>query len=491
LRGHNNKPYVALKSNKYEKTIVQTHGDDVPAPIQRYEDLNLGYILPNIAPMYDALTPIQKHAMPIILEGRDLVALAQTGSGKTQAYLVPLIAKLSANQALVPPNVGGGGKATPEYLILSPTRELAIGIYSQAQTLAHNSNLKIVAIYGGVNIRAQSQELRETGCHILVATPGRLVDMVERGIISLSNIKYLCLDEIDRLLDMGFEPQIRHIEKDLPAPGVRQTLLFSATFPTEIQLLAQDFLSDYIYLRVGTSVQSVTQHVRYVDENDKPAALIDALHESDGLTLVFVDTKRNADALDNYLCTAGLPSTCIHGDRAQQEREAALAMFRSGECPILVCTNVACHGIDLSNVAHVINYCLPTTVDDYVFRSARLCKVGLVTSFFNEKNKDIAKDLAKVLEDSNQEVPEWLKEYIDETDRSRYGQGGRGDRGGRGRASRGRGFGSSTQTSRGQNNNHDNEPNGDQGGNASYGGSTGGSYGGHNQNKGANQDGWW
>ena len=145
--------------------------------------------------------------------------------------------------------------------------------------------MKIVNIYGGVNIQTQVQELRKTGCHILVATPGRLVDMVERGMISLSNIKYLCLDEIDRLLDMGFEAQIRQIEKDLPAPGVRQTLLFSATFPTEIQGLAQDFLSDYIYLRVGTSAQSVTQHVRHVDENDKPAALIDALHESDGLTL--------------------------------------------------------------------------------------------------------------------------------------------------------------------------------------------------------------
>lgn len=332
-------------------------------------------------------------------------------------------------------------------------------------------------VYGGADIGSQLRQI-ERGCDLLVATPGRLVDLIERGRISLQNIKYLVLDEADRMLDMGFEPQIRRIVEGEDMPGVqsRQTLMFSATFPRDIQMLARDFLKDYVFLsvgRVGSTSENITQKVEYVEDVDKRSVLLDILHtHGAGLTLIFVETKRMADSLSDFLINQNFPATSIHGDRTQRERERALEMFRNGRCPILVATAVAARGLDIPNVTHVVNYDLPTDIDDYVHRIGRTGRAGNTghsTAFFNRGNRGVVRDLIELLKEANQEVPAFLETIARE---SSYG-GGRGGRGGGGRG-------------RGQNANRDfrKYTGGGGGGGGSGGPGFGGGFGGPQQSGG-------
>jgi len=434
---------TGINFDKYEDIPVETSGNEIPEPVTKFSELEVHELLKlNIQLAgYEKPTPVQKHAVTISLGGRDLMACAQTGSGKTAAFLFPMIHLLMTSKLPQPPKPSSGfsrrRKAYPYALILAPTRELATQIHQEAEKFTYRTGLRPVVIYGGADIRQQFREL-DRGSDIIVATPGRLVDMLERGSVSLSLAHYLVLDEADRMLDMGFEPQIRQIveETDMPKES-RQTSMFSATFPKEIQMLAQSFLNDYIFLavgRVGSATENITQRIEYVEEHEKRERLMKILPECDGLTLIFVETKRNADALEDWLLREGINATSIHGDRSQGQREQALAMFRCGRCPILVATSVAARGLDIPNVSHVINYEMPNVIDDYIHRIGRTGRAGHkgTAIAFIDENCKVLRELYDKLLETKQDVPSWFEKIVQS--QGYWGSGrGRGGGGGGGK----------------------------------------------------------
>ncbi|KAF2671486.1 DEAD-domain-containing protein [Microthyrium microscopicum] len=477
------KQQTGINFEKYDDIPVEATGSNVPEPVNAFTNPPLDeHLLGNIELSgYKVPTPVQKYSIPIVMGGRDLMACAQTGSGKTGGFLFPILSQAYQNgPSQTPPQSGNfrQRKAYPTSLILAPTRELVSQIYDESRKFAYRSWVRPCVVYGGADIGGQLRQI-ERGCDLLVATPGRLVDLIERGRISLLNIKYLVLDEADRMLDMGFEPQIRRIVEGEDMPGVqeRQTLMFSATFPRDIQMLARDFLKDYIFLsvgRVGSTSENITQKVEYVEDGDKKSVLLDILQAQEkGLTLIFVETKRMADSLSDFLLNQNFPATSIHGDRTQRERERALELFRTGQCPILVATAVAARGLDIPNVTHVVNYDLPTDIDDYVHRigrTGRAGNTGVSTAFFNRGNRGVVRDLLDLLKEANQEVPGFLEAIARES--SFGGTGGRGrggrPRGGGNRDVRRGGFGGGNQGG-----------GGGYGGGQNYGGGFGGGAGGY------------
>lgn len=432
---------TGINFDTYDDIPVEATGENVPASIKTFDECDFHEIIRNNIELskYSKPTPVQKNSMPIISAKRDLMACAQTGSGKTAAFLVPILNLIYqggyiANSILV----NKRKKLLPNALVIAPTRELALQIYEESRKFAYRSRVRPCVVYGGADIKSQMKDL-DAGCHLLVATPGRLIDLHDRGKIGLQNVRYLVLDEADRMLDMGFEPQIRDIveKRDMPRTGSRLTAMFSATFPKEIQLLARDFLSNYIFLavgRVGSTSVMITQRLEWVEENEKRSFLIDLLRtDPSALTLVFVETKRGADDLERYLIMENYPAISIHGDKCQSEREEALRAFRSARKPILVATAVAARGLDISNVKFVVNFDLPTDIDEYVHRIGRTGRAGNsgeAISFFNEKNRNIARDLHDIFTETQQEIPEFLTKIVDEIrsahhpNKSRYGNSG-------------------------------------------------------------------
>ncbi|KPI93385.1 Putative ATP-dependent RNA helicase Pl10 [Papilio xuthus] len=502
---------TGINFSKYEDIPVEASGDRVPDFITSFEDVNLTEIMRSniMLARYDKPTPVQKYAIPIVLGHRDVMACAQTGSGKTAAFLVPIL-----NQIYEAGPVKQGSynrrKQYPLGLVLAPTRELATQIYDEARKFAYRSRVRPCVVYGGSPVPDQLREL-ERGCHLLVATPGRLVDMLARGRVALDHCRHLVLDEADRMLDMGFEPQIRKIVEchTMPKTGERQTLMFSATFPKQIQVLAQDFLHNYVFLavgRVGSTSENITQKVVWVEESHKRSFLLDLLNasnllqrsrpEEDQLTLVFVETKKGADQLEEYLDGEGYPVTSIHGDRTQREREEALRRFRSGQTPILVATAVAARGLDIPHVRHVINFDLPSDVEEYVHRigrTGRMGNLGVATSFFNDSNRGLARDLVELLVEAKQDVPNWLTSTAAD---GRLGGGGRrtGSRSGGGRFGGGSSFGARDFRTQPRQPPRSAGPSAmgsgfGYGGGSYGGGNYGGSYGGGGGNSGGTD--WW
>ncbi|XP_020603001.1 ATP-dependent RNA helicase DDX3X-like [Orbicella faveolata] len=482
---------TGINFDKYEDIPVEATGHEVPQNIELFSDCDLGEILHHNVELanYSKPTPVQKYAIPIVKSKRDLMACAQTGSGKTAAFLIPILSRIFEEGPPPLPDARQQSrrKQFPISLVLAPTRELACQIFDESRKFSYRSYVRPCVVYGGADIGGQLKEL-DRGCHLLVATPGRLVDMLDRGRVGLDSCKFLVLDEADRMLDMGFEPQIRRIvdQDTMPKAGERQTLMFSATFPKEIQMLARDFLVNYIFLavgRVGSTSENITQKTIWVDEYDKRSFLLDLLTASGprSLTLVFVETKKGADSLEDYLYREGYDATSIHGDRSQREREAALQSFKSGRTPILVATAVAARGLDIPNVRHVVNFDMPTDIEEYVHRIGRTGRVGhtgLATSFFNDKNRNVAKDLVELLNDTKQEVPGWLESIAYESSQNS------GRNRGRSRQSAG-GFGSRDYR---QHHHH----HGGGGGGPHYGGYGGAAYWNHNRYAGgAGAQDWW
>ncbi|KAL8203871.1 UNVERIFIED_CONTAM: putative ATP-dependent RNA helicase ddx4 [Gekko kuhli] len=408
-----------INFDKYDNILVEVSGHDCPAAILTFEEANLCQtLMKNIAKAgYSKLTPVQKHSIPIVLAERDLMACAQTGSGKTAAFLIPILAQMMRD----------GISATqfkeqqePECIIVAPTRELVNQIFLESRKFSYGTCIRPVVVYGGTQTIHSIRQVMQ-GCNILCATPGRLLDIIGREKIGLSKLRYLVLDEADRMLDMGFGPEMKKLIScpGMPPKDKRQTLMFSATFPEEIQRLAGEFLKmDYLFVvvgQVGGACSDVQQTIVQVSQYDKRDKLVDILNSiGDKRTMVFVETKKKADFFATLLCQENIKTTSIHGDREQREREEALRDFRSGKCPVLVATSVAARGLDIENVHHVINVDLPSTIDEYVHRigrTGRCGNIGKAVSFFDpHTDSSIAQPLIKVLVDAQQEVPSWLEE---------------------------------------------------------------------------------
>lgn len=315
-------------------------------------------------------TPIQSKAIPLALEGHDVLGLAQTGTGKTLAFGLPLMQQLSAAPGRPAPK-------TAKALILAPTRELVNQISTSLKSLTGGSKLSIATVVGGQNINTQIKILAR-GTDILVATPGRLIDLMDRRAVDLSSVRHLVLDEADQMLDMGFIHALRKIAPRLGTP--RQTMLFSATMPKQMEELASAYLTEPKRVQVsppGKAADKITQSVHFIEKADKPEKLREVLRQDMGaLTLVFARTKHGAERLKKGLVRDGFNAASIHGNKSQNQRDRAIAEFRSGEVTILVATDVAARGIDIPDVAYVINYELPNVPDNYVHRIGRTARAG-------------------------------------------------------------------------------------------------------------------
>ena len=311
-------------------------------------------------------TPVQAKSFGPALEGRDLIAVAQTGTGKTLAFGLPSITRLAELKI---------SKNT--MLVLTPTRELAVQVHDVLKSLARDVGLRSTCIYGGVGMEPQTKALRR-GVSIIVATPGRLLDHMNQGHINYRDLSVLVLDEADRMLDMGFLPDIKRILSALPKD--RQTLMFSATFPKTIQRLARDFQKDPVRIEVGRSTapaKDIRQGVYSVDQKAKPKLLMHLLHKDEvESTIVFVRTKHRTDRIAKNLKREGLKAAAIHGDRTQRQRQQAIDGFRRGDYQILVATDVAARGLDVDGITHVINFDMPMTPDDYIHRIGRTARAG-------------------------------------------------------------------------------------------------------------------
>lgn len=338
---------------------------------------------------FSSPTPIQEQAIPPALAGRDVIGCAQTGTGKTAAFVIPMIERL----ATLP-------KGQPQALILAPTRELAVQILATIEKLGRNRRMSATVIVGGADMQAQVRGLRQRP-DILVATPGRLLDHMWNGTVLLSSIKILVLDEADRMLDMGFAPQINQILDALPEQ--RQTLLFSATLPTDLARLVQASVNNPVRVMVApsaTTAEGVTQAVHYTSHADKPDLLLSLLGTDQATVLVFTRTKHRADRLGRVLDRAGHRVAVLHGDRSLSQRRAALEGFRRGAFRVLVATDIAARGIDVANIGHVVNFDLPNCPEDYVHRigrTARMKTTGRATSFVTGEDQQQLRSIERLL----------------------------------------------------------------------------------------------
>jgi ATP-dependent RNA helicase DDX5/DBP2 len=459
-----NEEQVEQFRKEHDITIVSRgHWQDQPAPkpIQTFAQAGFpDYIMQAIQQAgFEKPSPIQAQGWPVALSGRDMIGIAQTGSGKTLSFLLPALVHIKAQAPL---KRGEG----PICVVLAPTRELAMQIQKECDKFSWASRVRNTALYGGTPKGPQIRTLRQ-GCEIAVCTPGRLIDLLEIGVTNLRRVTYLCLDEADRMLDMGFEDQVRKICSQIRPD--RQTLLWSATWPKSVQHLARDLCKESpVHINIGnqelTANHRITQKVDVIQasgymadqvKNEKIVAILNEMlatkvevngQQKDCKVIVFSETKKGCDRLCSELRRSNYPALSIHGDKTQQERDWVLNEFKSahGRCQILIATDVAARGLDVKEIGCVINYDMPNNIEDYVHRIGRTGRAGAYGSSFSffdgDKKGGMARDLCNIMREANQEVPAELQALC-----GRGGFGGKGGRGfggkGKGRGKGGKGFG--------------------------------------------------
>ncbi|KAK5644772.1 hypothetical protein RI129_006072 [Pyrocoelia pectoralis] len=404
---------------------ILVEGEDVPTPIRTFKEMKLhkGIIAGLEEKKIKNPTPIQIQGIPTVLSGRDMIGIAFTGSGKTLVFALPLI-MFCLEQEMKMPFIKNEG---PYGLIICPSRELAkqtfdiVQFFCDALQKHGMPQIRSCLAIGGVPV-SESIEIIQRGVHIMVATPGRLMDMLEKKIARLSVCRYLCMDEADRMIDLGFEEDVRTIFSYFN--GQRQTLLFSATMPKKIQNFARSALVKPITInvgRAGAASMNVVQEVEYVKQEAKVVYLLECLQKTQPPVLIFAEKKQDVDAIHEYLLLKGVEAVAIHGGKDQEERSRSVEAFRKQQKDVLVATDVASKGLDFPDVQHVINYDMPDDVENYVHRigrTGRSGQQGLATTFINKANDEsVLLDLKHLLMEAKQKVPNFLSELCSESEK--------------------------------------------------------------------------
>ncbi len=409
--------YFARQRESYG---IQVEGDQIPPVMTRFSQMRLpGSVLDYLKHMKDIHkpTPIQMQGIPTVLSGRDMIGVAYTGSGKSLTFILPFVLfAIEAEESLDFVDEEG-----PLALILVPSRELAKQIHGQIEDLAEHmyrrryAKIRSMLIIGGTNVSEQASELRRHGTHIVVATPGRLLDLLEKKNIYLDTCRYLCMDEADRMVGLGFDVEVQRILKQLTGP--RQTILFSATMPVSIKEFAENVLSNPVVVtvgRAGSTSKSIEQCVEWVPNESGPTALLEALQKTAPPVIVFSQNKFDVNDVQEFLLRKGVQAVAVHGSKTQEERTYALESFKKGKSDVLVATDIASKGLDIPNIQHVINYDMPTEIEDYIHRIGRTGrggKPGLSTTFVNSTcSQSILADLKHLLVEADQAIPPFLKD---------------------------------------------------------------------------------
>ncbi|KAI9494500.1 P-loop containing nucleoside triphosphate hydrolase protein [Zychaea mexicana] len=409
---------VALPQSEIDTYLkdnsVKIDSDLKLRPITKFAYARLPTLLGDLFKKFESPTPVQAVTWPFALSSRDVVGIAETGSGKTYGFLIPGLIHL-AHQKI---NSKEHGRK-PKMVVISPTRELTVQIQEQAQEAANKMGLHSIVVYGGVPKQPQVNLLRR-GTDIVIATPGRLMDLMNDGECDLSEISFLVLDEADRMLDEGFERDIRQIIGSTPKE--RQTLMYSATWPQQIRKLAEDYLNNPTRVTIGSDELSASQRVKQIvqvvpnsrDKQDKLINLLRKIHKNGNRILVFGLYKKECDRVEGVLGRSGFNVAGIHGSKTQVARSEALEGFKKGNTPILIATDVAARGLDIPNVEFVVNLTFPLTIEQYIHRIGRTGrggKSGTAYTFFSDEDKAHSGELINVLKQANMEVPQELYKY--------------------------------------------------------------------------------
>jgi len=390
---------------------ISVKGKKVPPPILNFEDgLIPENILKHVLSQFDKPTPIQSQALPIAMEGGNMVGIGQTGSGKTLAFLLPAFSHIQKMRRERKRTYRDEG---PVALVLTPTRELAIQIMEVAELYRRSTGVRNVCCIGG-DSRIRQLRRYDQGPELMIATPGRLRDFLQSKEMTIRDVEYVVLDEADRMLDMGFEPQIRGIMEEIKRE--RQILMFSATWPKDVKELAEDFLGEYTFLNIGSielsANKNIKQEILVCQSESRHEMFLEKLESiQDSKILVFAERKATVDRLERIIRKRGLAANGIHGDKSQADRSRVIQRFKNGSVNIMIATDVAARGLDISNVEYVINYDFPNDIENYVHRigrTGRADKKGTSITFLSQDDASQAGKLIKILEQAEQEVPQEL-----------------------------------------------------------------------------------